>query len=339
MTSEIATAQPVPADDRAAIYWGESNLPTETHAQRIGAPIHFVHYLGWKKGPLVAAAKYVPQTLKTWSILRRDKPDVVYVAISPVFAALAVYAYCWRRQAAFVMDVHNHALYGRQWSWSVPLVRFLARRALANVVDQPLNKKLFDSWGVPVFVLERPPISMDTITLETLAEPRAHAITVINTFADDEPIEPLLGAARLLPNVTFYILGNTDLADPADLAAAPTNVVFTSYLNGDEYWQRLHSSDGIIALTTADYSLLSAAIEAMAVNTPPILSRASALMEYFTRGTVFVDHTASSIANGVRHVLADDGQLIEEITSLNIEKRERWYAESNRLIELLDSRR
>jgi glycosyltransferase involved in cell wall biosynthesis len=317
-----------------AIYWGISNPQTAAHAARLGAPLHYVHYLGWKRGPLIAAFKYLPQSAKTWSILRRERPAAVYVAISPVFAALSVYLYCLVSGAGFVMDVHNHALYSRQWRWSVPLVRLLARRSLMNIVDQPLNRELFDEWGVPVLILERPPLPPDR-GLELLPGSDAFSVTVINTFADDEPIAPVFGAAELLPAVMFYVLGDTGLADRDVLAGAPPNVTFTGYLNGDDYWSRLYSSQAIVALTTADYSLLSAAIEAMTVERPPILSRRQALTDYFSKGAVFVDHTAESIAEGVMELMEDDGRLTREISELNLEKRQRWESEADELASVL----
>lgn len=315
-----------------AIYWGPSNLQTEAHAARLGAPLYHIHYLGWKKGRLVAFLKYIPQFFKTLAVLRQQRPNVVYVAISPVFAALAVSIYCRLAGASYVMDVHNHALYSKKWGWSVPLVRALAKRALVNVVDQPRNEQLFQSWGVPVLILERPPIAITKQKLTQLEPLNQFSVTVINTFAPDEPLLPILEAAEKLPDVAFFVLGDKARTDQALLAAAPKNVVFTGYLNGDDYWNRLYSSQAIIALTTAPYSLLSGAIEAMALGKPPILSRQPALMSYFTQGTVFVDHTAESLITAVYTLQQHQQQLTQEINELNRQKRERWDQTNQELI-------
>lgn len=323
------------SDDTAVIYWGPSNLHAEAYASRLGAPLYNIHYLGWKRGPLVALLKYVPQFLKTWAVLLRRRPSVVYVIISPVFAALSVYIYCRLSGAAYVMDVHNHALYGGKWRWSVPLVRFLAKRSLVNVVDQPRNEQLFESWGTQVLILERPPKAISSERLKYLDDPNRFSVTVINTFAPDEPLDPIFGAARKFPEVPFFILGDISQADNGLLDAAPQNIVFTGYLHGDDYWNRLYSSRAVIALTTAQYSLLSGAIEAMALGKPPILSRRQALTEYFTKGTIFVDHTAESIVAGISELQQNRDRLTQEISELNIEKRDRWESVVQELLTLI----
>ena len=317
------------------IYWGPSNLQTEAHASRLGAPLYTVHYLGWKKGAFIASLKYIPQSFKTWAILMRQRPAVVYVAISPVFAALSVYLYCLVARAEYVMDVHNHALYGDKWRWSVPLVRFLARRALVNVVDQPTNEKLFQSWGARVLILERPPLTIPNERLRLLDDPARYSVTVINTFAPDEPLEPILDLARRFPQIPFFILGDTSQADQRLLAAAPANVTFTGYLHGDDYWNRLYSSQAVIALTTAPYSLLSGAVEAMALGKPPILSRQQALVEYFTKGAIFVEHTADSLADALCTHQQRGATLGKEIAELNREKRARWEAVNQELLRVI----
>lgn len=319
-----------------AIYWGPTNLHAEAYAARLGAPLYKIHSLGGRRGSLVALIKYIPQFLKTWQVLLRNRPSVVYVIISPVFAALSVYIYCLLSGAAYVMDVHNHALYGEKWRWSIPLVRFLANRALVNIVDQPRNEQLFDSWGAKALILERPPVAISSERLRYVDDPDRFCVTVINTFAPDEPLQPIFGAASEFPEVPFFILGDTSRADNGLLKSAPPNVTFTDYLFGDDYWNRLYSSRAIIALTTAQYSLLSGAIEAMALGKPPILSRRQALTEYFTKGTVFVDHTPESLVSGISELQQNEEQLILEIGELNREKRYRWEAVVEELIILID---
>jgi UDP-N-acetylglucosamine:LPS N-acetylglucosamine transferase len=46
-----------------------------------------VHYLSFKR-PLQAPLKYVMQTVTTLRILRRERPELVLVAVPPIFAAL-----------------------------------------------------------------------------------------------------------------------------------------------------------------------------------------------------------------------------------------------------------
>ncbi|NJN19712.1 MAG: glycosyltransferase [Oscillochloris sp.] len=111
--------------------------------------MHLVHIKGlsWRRFSMLAPLKYLLQSLQTWLILLREKPSSVYVIITPTFAALAVYLYCLLRGVPFVMSVHGHSLTSRKWAWTAPLQRFLARRALATVVNEPEYARIFADWA------------------------------------------------------------------------------------------------------------------------------------------------------------------------------------------------
>lgn len=318
----------------AAIVWAPYERRTEQYAQKLGASLHKIHYLRYKR-PLLAPLKYVPQCLKTWAVLRRQRPSLVYVTNPPVFAALSVYVYCRWSGASYVMDTHSPALYQWKWAWSVPLQRALAGPALVNVVDQDRYRQLFESWGARALTLRDPPLSISPDSLVDLPEPKRFNITVINTFASDEPLEPVLEAAERFKDVEFFILGDTSLARKSPLKAAPDNVAFTGYLLGDTYWSRLRSSRGIIALTRFRHSLLAGAQEAMFMGKPLIVSKQPALTDYFTKGAIFVDNSPQSLVDGVRRLRAQEERLTEEIVELAGEKRKQWESKFQELLSLI----
>ncbi|MGB5931840.1 MAG: glycosyltransferase [Anaerolineae bacterium] len=318
----------------AAIVWAPDSPHAEHDAQRLNASLHKIHYLRYKR-PLLAPIKYVPQCLKTWAVLRRQRPSVVYVIISPVVAALSVYIYCRLSGTPYIMDVHGHSLTSWKWAWTAPLQRALAKRALVNIVNHPGHKRLFESWGAKSLVLERSPMSIPGDRLKQVANPNQYSVTVVSTFTGDEPLELVLGAAEQLPEVRFFILGDTALAKRTLLRAAPDNVVFPGYLLGDEYWNRLYSSQAVMVLTTHPYSLLSGAVEGMALGKPLILSRQPVLTDYFTKGTIFVDNSVESIVDGVRELRGQEHRLTQEIVELAAEKRERWETVFQELLALI----
>lgn len=321
-------------DGIAAILWAPYEEHTTEFAKRLGATLYRIHYLHYKR-PLWAPIKYPPQCLRTWAVLFRQRPSVVYVMNPPVFAALSVFVYCRLFGASYVMDTHSPALYSRKWGWTVPLQRALAKQALGNIVDQDRYKRLFESWGAKALVLTKPPTRIPSDKLIESADPNHFSVTVVNTFASDEPLEPVLGTAERLSEVRFFILGDTGLAKKTLLRTAPENVVFTGYLLGDAYWNRLHSSRVVMALTTYPYSLLAGAQEAMGIGKPLILSRQPALTEYFTKGAVFVDHSVESIVDGIREAQGQEHRLTQEIAHLAVEKRKRWETDFRELLALI----
>lgn len=308
---------------RLAIVWAPDEARTAMYAERLHAKLCNVHYLGYKR-PLFAPFKYPAQWLKTLQILFREKPRVVYVTNPPVFAAWTVALYGFFSGAQFVMDTHSPALYMWKWEWSVPLQRIAARWAKLNIVDQERFKALFESWGAKAVVLERPPKQIDTSTLKLEPNAEWYDIAVVNTFAVDEPLEPILDAARELPDVRFLVMGDLKLAKPGLVQSAPKNVVFTDYLRKDAYWTCLYNAQAVMTLTTFPHSLLGGAQDGVALRKPLLISRQPALTEYFYKGAVFVEHTAASIVVGVKEVRVRQEALVQEVGELAIERAERW---------------
>ncbi len=318
----------------AAIAWSPKQRHVEDYARRLNASLYNVHYF-LPQRPLLAPIKYPLQCLKTWLVLFRQRPSAVYVFISPVIAALSVYVYCWFAKVPFIMDVGAHAIISRKWSWSVPLVRFLSSKACVNIVDQEDFIQLFKSWGATTLLLERPPLGSKN-HCRSIFEKGPFTITLINTFSYDEPIEPVFGAAEQLKEIEFFILGDIKKVKRTLLERAPNNVSFTGYLVGDDYWDQLASSQAVMVLTTAPNSLLSGAVEGMALGKPLILSNQPTLKKYFEKGTVFVDHSVESVVYGVQTVRAQQQELAQQITELALEKRERWEKEFNKIWTLLE---
>jgi glycosyltransferase involved in cell wall biosynthesis len=317
----------------AVIVWSPRCQRTSLYAKRLDAPLYNIHFLKVKR-PLLAPIKYVYQCIKTWIVLYRQDPSIIYVKVSPIFAALSVYLYCLFSGAKFIMDVHGNSMTSWKWKWSVPLHRFVAKRALLNIVDQEIRTNLFSSWGAKTMVLADPPVDI-SYDFRYISDPLIPNVTVVNNFDIDEPVAPILEAARKLPNVLFHILGDTSLADKYLLRTAPENVAFTGYLLRDEYWNRLYSSNAVMVLTTEPYSLLAGAQDGMAVKRPLILSNQPALVTFFSKGAVFIEHTSESVVRGVQTALEQESKLSLEITALGKEKGIQWEEGFRQLVNLI----
>lgn len=317
-----------------AILWAPHEERTAGFAKHLGASLHRIHYLRYKHPPY-APLKYPPQCLKTWTVLAREHPSYVFVMNPPVFAAWSVHVYCRLAGASMIMDTHPPALYSRKWGWSVPLQRALARRARMNIVDQQRFKDLFESWGAQAMVLTRPPITVPVNPNGKEVATQPGNVAVVNTFASDEPVEPILEAARQLPQMKFFVLGDTSRAKKSIMTEAPQNVVFTGYLTEHHYWDRLRASEIVMVLTTYPYSLLAGAQEGMSLGKPLVLSRQPALTEFFTQGTEFVDHSVASIVEGVRRASEHAPRLAQESAALALEKHRQWEANFQELQALV----
>ncbi len=318
----------------AVVFWGPHSVSTQLFAQRLHAPCYFIHYLGWKR-PWQAPLKYPPMWLKTWWVLFKQRPSAVLVINTPVFAPLCVYLYCSLAKIPFAMNVHGHTLTGRRWGWSRPLQRFLSRKAAVNLVGTTEYRKIFEAWGAKVLFLEEAPVQVSGETRDPVSAPDGFRVTVVSTFAGDEPLEVVSDAARQLPAVQFFILGDTRLARKELLECAPPNLTFPGYLKGEAYWRQLFSSRAIMTLTTNPHSLVAGGTEGMYVGKPLILSRQPALTEYFTKGSVFVDHTPESIVAGVQETQAREAELTQATAELAAERCALWESTFQQLARSL----
>lgn len=307
----------------AVIFWGPNSVGTERYAQHFNATCYLIHYLSWKR-PWIAPIKYPFMWINTWWVLFKQRPASILVINTPVFAPMCVYIYCLVARIPFAMKVHGHTLEGRKWGWSRPLQHFLATKAVVNLIDTAEYKKIFESWGARILFLENPPLAMTQADSESSRYQGKFQVAVVNTFAGDEPVDLIVEAARQLPEVCFFILGDTKLARKELLDSAPRNVVFTGYLVGGDYWKLLHSSQAVLTLTTNPHSLVSGGTEGLHIHKPLILSRQPALLDYFTKGTVFIEHTVDSVIAGVRQAIVRECILSRESAELSAEKSAEW---------------
>ncbi len=287
---------------------------------------------------ILAPLRYIFQTFKTWQVMLGSHPKVIYVTNPPIFLAMNVYVFCLFAKSVFIIDTHSPALYSKKWGWTLPILRVLARAALVNLVDQERYKVLFESWGAKALVITKKIRLYPKKGLSADLQPPMgrYPITVVNTFAPDEPLLPIIEAAREMPDVQFYILGDTCYADENLMKSSPENITYTGFLLHDAYWNQLYASRAVMTLTTYPYSLVSGGTDGMALGKPLILSQQPALTEYFTKGTVFVENTGESIIEGVRNLQADESRLLVEIRDLVIEKRQSWQTDLQELLDLIE---
>ncbi len=322
----------------AVVFWGPHSLSSEMLAQRLHAPCYLVHYLGWKR-PWMAPIKYPPMWLKTWWLLFRHRPSAVLVINTPVFAPLCVYIYCLLARIPFAMNVHGHTLSGRRWGWSRPLQRFLATKAAVNLVGTAEYRRIFENWGARTLLLEEaPPEAPQGTPAKVVGQEEFH-VTVVSTFAGDEPLNIVVEAASRVPEVCIAILGDTKLADKELINSSPENVTFPGYLKGSDYWGLLCRSQAIMVLTTNPHSLVAGGTEGLHAGKPLILSRQPALVEYFTKGAIFVDHTVESIAAGIRRAQEQADILSRQSAELASEKRGAWEITFRELVDILGGAR
>jgi glycosyltransferase involved in cell wall biosynthesis len=282
--------------------------------------------------PATVWLKYLGQTLRTWRILMRERPDAVFVMSPSPVAVLAVYAFCAVARRPFVIDAHSGAFRNPLWKRLQPMQFWLCRQANATIVtNDHLADLVIRHGGHPVIVPDVP-----VRFAETPSGPRraGYVVACVTSWGFDEPIEAILEAARRLPEVTFYMTGNPKSA-PERLNGKPANVLPTGFLSVTDYGALLQSADVVLALTTLEHTMLRGAYEAIYQGTPVIVSDSELLREAFDEGALHVDNTSEAIVAAVTEMRRDPAAFRQGALRLKARKEGRWVANKAALREAL----
>lgn len=319
------------------IVWGGPNQGSrrsEQIAKKFNIPFEYV-YLTTKKGLLYAPFKYAYQAFSTLLLLVHHRPHVIFIQNPPSIGPLFVYLYCLIFNAEFIIDSHTGALIYPQWRLTLPLQRFLSRRALTTILTNDYLAQEVASWGAHSFVLEDPPMEIEIPKPMNLKESTLN-VAMICVADPDEPVAEVLEVARNLPEMDFYITGDFKKNSyfKHTIRSAPPNVHFTGFLHED-YFALLEAVDVVVCLTEDDHTFQSGANEALWVGKPLITSDWPILRRYFSRGTIHANNTAKGIRQALLEIQKNLHSYRVAIISLQERRRSQWYEKVQALLHLI----
>jgi glycosyltransferase involved in cell wall biosynthesis len=315
-----------------AVAWAPYSRRSEMFARELGGQLHCIHYLKFRSPPY-APFKYVLQTVQTLRVLFAARPRAVHVQNPPFICGVVVAIYCRLTGARFVVEYHT-AAFGRAWKWALPAHRFVARRAATNIVTDEHWAQLVRSWGGHALVMYD--AFLDLPAGEPFVVSNDFNVAFLSTFAPDEPLDSVLEAAAMLPDVHFYVTGDLSKAPADALRSAPPNVTFTGFLDPNgTYLGLLRAVDAALVLTTRDHTLQLAGCEAVALGKPLVTSDFAYLRALFEYGAVFVKPLPWSIRDGIVELMARREELASETCELRSKRREEWKSQLALLDELV----
>ena len=310
---------------------------SEFLARQLGMDIRHV-YVTTRKGRAIAVLKYAIQMLMTLALLMWHRYRLVFVQNPPIFAVLAVYLYCLLTGARHVIDSHTDALLAPFWKWSIPLHRFLSRRAIATIVTNDHLGQLVTSWGSNAFVLRDVPVVLPPGVKTELADDTFHVV-IVGTYSYDEPIEQMVAVARRMPGVTFHLTGSTDISSQKGVpSSVPPNLRITGYLPDEEFYGLIEAAHVVVSLTTENHTFQSGASEALWLGRPIITSDWPLLRAYFDKGTIHVDNTAETICEAITLIRSELPAYEANIRALQEERLAEWRGKSRELVGLIRER-
>lgn len=283
--------------------------------------------------------RYLLSAVLTLVALIRLSPRTVAVTNPPVVPGLVVAAWATVMRRPFLLDSHtgSFGVKGDRVSRRLlPVHRALARRSRAVMVTTDSWVAEVRRWGADgIVVHEAPPTwSVDGITA---APGRAHVLFP-GVFADDEPVEQVVAAAALLPDITLVVTGDLARCPDGLREAAPANVRFAGFLGPEDYRDELLGCDVVVALTTEPTSVMRAAYEAVYAGRGLVVSDWPTLREVFPRAR-YASNDAAALAAAVAAAIAEpppDAASRAEVA--REEQLARWHGQLSRMGHTLAAR-
>lgn len=314
------------------VTWQRHAGRAEEMAAALGGDAVQVHPAGPGGRRLPVLARYALSAVLTGAELLRRRPSAVVVVNPPVVPGAVVAGYCALTGARFVLDSHTSSFgvkENRVARAVLPLTRLLARRADAVMVAAPEWAGQVARWGGRGLVVHEAPPRQELLAPVRHERP---VVLFVGIFAADEPVEEVVGAARLLPGVTFRVTGDLERCPAPLRAAAPANVEFVGFLGAADYWAQVREATALIALTTEPTSVMRAAYEAVYAGRPLVVSDWPLLRELFPAAQ-HAPNTAEGIAAAVaRAVEPEAAQGVQRAHAL---QAARWRAQRDELLAVL----
>lgn len=257
-----------------------------------------------------------------------QNPSMVLAAIACAFKILFGRKVVVDRHTTFRLNKERKP--NLDWFIFDMLQKFTLKNADLTIVTNDYLASIVKQMNGNPFVL--PDKLPDLIRTKTINLGKGFNLFMISSFGIDEPIFEAIEAARRFKDgsLKLYISGNANKFSCSIKDNAPANVVFTGYLNDEDFINHIYAADAVMALTTADYCMLCGCYEAIAAQKPLITSSKSVLREYFA-GNVFIDNSIEGILLGLTEIRASyDNYLHNAITIKNVIS-ETWINRFNTL--------
>jgi len=307
------------------IDWGR-HLRTQTLSQRLGVALEEISF----NGPRLW--RYYRSIRQTLAALQDKRPKVVIATIpSIVLGFLLLFLRRWYR-FKLVADAHYVGVKAIDDSRLMQgLLNFFNARADLVIVTNESHARFLAGLGARTYVCQDPLPQIPVAGSSVSAGERS--VLLISSFDRDEPYEAAFQAFSSLQTdgLTLLVSGNYRKAE-GDLSRFPW-VRLLGFLPTEDYYGYLRSASVIMDLTTLEDCLVCGAYEALAAGKPLVVSRTTALGEYFGDAVILTDNTSEAIRASVLRAFAQRDQLVQS-TKVWVSRNQEYM--DNRIAGLRD---
>lgn len=308
------------------------------HQRTRGIAAAFGHeVMVWEYGR-TGLARYISVGWRTALWLARERPDAVIVQCPSIILALLALVLRPILGFSVIVDAHNEIVQ----NFNFPNSRFMAfayrvvlqKANFVIVTNSSLANQVRVKGGRPT-ILPDAIVSRGAFTRHTHSVP--FKVAVISTFAPDEPIDEIVGAARKLGAAyRFSMTGKLgDRAREVE-ASKPDSLVLTGFLSDDDYWRLLEDSDLIIDLTLKSSCLVCGAYEALSIPRPLVLSDDAESRRWFGDAAVYTANSTADIVDAVQTLASRYSEFSARQAQAISDIQSRWNSLAAALVQELD---
>jgi hypothetical protein len=284
--------------------------------------------------------EYLYKSWRSLLLFLHQRPEVIWVQLppTPLLHLAHLYKVLCDRQVKIIADCHN-ATFRPPWIGFPGGVELLNRCDLILVHNDWVKQQAMELGvtGEGLRVLEDPPVVVESGIPNQDIFPHPWILCPCS-FNQDEPIQAVLDAARLAPEITFVLTGNSARAKGIhDLSNLPPNVKLVGFLPTAELDSLLRSTDAVLGLTKLEGIQLSAANEAVGAKKPMVISNTNVLKELFYKGAIYVDSSVpKSIAQGCQTALLQKETLTQDVGELQVERNQSWWERTQKIDKMIN---
>lgn len=250
-------------------------------------------------------------------ILLKERPNIVFIQYSfLLLIQVAFYKKMSPGKIQIIADCHTKALRRKKEGFLDSFFSYLKKKSftlvdfsiVSNAGMESDIKKLHSKY---FFIPDKIPDIVANIQKEL--NDRKYCVYV-SSLAVDEPFNEIFDVANSLQKDGISLFWSGKKPKQELLTSKETsNIIFTGYLEFSDYYDLIKNADCILALTTEEDCLQSAAYEALAVETPMVVSDTNALRKFFKTSALYTNHDAPEIYNVIKTAIASSDERVREI--------------------------
>jgi glycosyltransferase involved in cell wall biosynthesis len=304
------------------LVWPQEYELSRSLAKKLGLKLVLIQA---KKQKLPFILRYLDQSRRTFSWLKRNQPDFIMIQNPPLMACLIVFFYSLAHpQIKIGTDNHSVLFRSRKWRLFHFLFKPVAKRAIINTAHNKYDLRLLKRWNVacqemqfinPSYkksLLETPLKNMDW---EKKIEQAEISVFMVNRFAKkDDDYATVLEAATRKPDWIFFITGDFHKINQKKINKAPSNVIFTGYLEHEEFLRLMGKCQMALCLTLREKTILWSIREALALRKVFVTSATEALKNYFSEVGIFSERkNPSDLIQKIQYAIKHERDYQEKI--------------------------